>query len=84
MTIRQNLKAQTSVAEKQYQGLNKLFKPDKEEEPVTIKKEKLTMTNKSKLVHDSKYSFNDYRNIRKYMIFLLWQNTINCLNFITN
>ena len=31
------LKAQTSVAEKQYQGLNKLCKPDEEEEPVTIK-----------------------------------------------
>ena len=32
------LKKPTSVAEKQYQGLNKFFKPDKKEEPVTIKK----------------------------------------------
>ena len=32
------LNAQTKVAEKQYQRLNKLFKPDEKEEPVTIKK----------------------------------------------
>ena len=34
------LKKQTSVAEKQHQGLNKLFKSDEKEELVTIKKEK--------------------------------------------
>ena len=32
------LKAQTSPAEKQYQVLNKIFKLDEKEEPVTIKK----------------------------------------------
>ena len=31
-------KKQTSVAEKHYQGLNKLFESDENEEPVTIKK----------------------------------------------
>ena len=36
------LKAQTSVVEKQYQKLNKIFKSDdEEEEQVTVKKEKL-------------------------------------------
>ena len=60
------LKTQTSVAEKQYQGVNKLFKPDEKEQPITIKKEKQTMADKSKIVCDSKYSFSDYRNIRKY------------------
>ena len=32
------LKKQTSVAEKQYWGLNKLFKSDEKEETVTSKK----------------------------------------------
>ena len=32
------LKAQTSVAEKQYRGLNRIFKPDEKEEPKTITK----------------------------------------------
>ena len=34
------LKTQTSVAEKQCQGLNQLFKPDEKEESVAIKNEK--------------------------------------------
>ena len=59
------LKKQTIVAEKQYKGLNNFLKPDEKEVPLTIKK-KPTMTDKSKLVYDSKYSFSDYRNIRKY------------------
>ena len=33
------LKAQTSAVEKQYQVVNKIFKPGEKEEPVTIKKE---------------------------------------------
>ena len=41
------LKKQTSVAEKQYQGLNKLLKSDEKEEPVIIKKEKPAITSKS-------------------------------------
>ena len=60
------LKAQASAAEKQYQVLNKIFKPDEKEEPVTIKIEKLKITNKSKLIYDSKYSFSDCKNVRKY------------------
>ena len=60
------LKAQTSVAEKQYQRLNKLFKQDEKEGPVTIKKEKPVIISESKLMHDNKYSFNEYKNVRKY------------------
>ena len=61
------LKNQTSVAENQYQGLNKLFKSDKkEEEPIAIKKEKPSIIIESKLMYYSKYSFSDYKNVRKY------------------
>ena len=34
-----DLKKQTSLPEKQYQGLNKVFKSDEKKEPVTIKKQ---------------------------------------------
>ena len=60
------LKKQTSVAEKQYQGLNKLFKSDEKEELVTIKKQKPAITCESKLMYDSKYKFSYFCNIRKY------------------
>ena len=39
-SLGKELKTQTSVAEKQFQGLNKYFNPEKEEKPVTIKKKK--------------------------------------------
>ena len=57
------LKKQISAAENQYQGLNKLFRTDEKEEPVTIKKEKPTITYESKLMYDSKYSFSDFSSI---------------------
>ena len=60
------LKKQTSVAEKQYEGLNKLFKSDKKEKPVTIKKEKPAITRKSELIYDRKFSFSDYFYIKEY------------------
>ena len=60
-----SLKAQTSVAEKQYQGLNKLFKPDEKEEPVATDIEKSEITNKSNLMYHNKYSFSEYRNFKK-------------------
>ena len=66
--LRSVLKKKTSVAEKQYQGLNQLFKYDKrEEEPVIIKKEKPAIISASKLMHDNKYSFSNYKNVRKYI-----------------
>ena len=57
------LKKQISAAENQYQGLNKLFRTDEKEEPVTVKKEKPTITYESKLMYDSKYSFSDFSSI---------------------
>ena len=38
LPLRSELQKQTSVAEKQYQGLNKFFKSNEKEEPVTKKK----------------------------------------------
>ena len=65
------LKKQTSVAEKQYQNFDKVFKPDEIEQPITIKKEqpvtiKKEITDESSLVYDSKYCFSEYRNVAKY------------------
>ena len=53
------LKPYTSVAEKQYQGLNNLFKRDEKEALVKIKKEKPETTDESNLIYDSKYSFSE-------------------------
>ena len=38
-SLRSDLKKQVDIVEKQYQGLNKFFKPDKIEKPIKIKKE---------------------------------------------
>ena len=53
--LSKELKAQSDIAKKRYWGLNKFFKSDKKEEPVTIKK-----YNKSDLIYKSKYSFCKY------------------------
>ena len=51
LDLGKELITKTSVAEKQYQKVNKIFKSDDEEEkPVTMKKEKLEITHWSKLV----------------------------------
>ena len=60
------VKKQTSVAEKQYQGIDKIFNHDEKEEPVTIKKEELLKMEESSLIYDSKYIFSNYRNVGKY------------------
>ena len=60
------LKKQTSVSGKQYQGLDKFLKSDVKEEPIKNKKGKLTKTWKPKPMYDSKYSFSDFSNIKKY------------------
>ena len=67
------LKKYTSAADKQYQGLNKFFKPYEEEEPVVIKKgepvtiqKESTITGESKLLYDSKHSFSNCKNVTKY------------------
>ena len=63
------LKAETSVVEKQYQKLNKIFESDDEEEPITIKKEKLEIIHEHepKLICNKKYSFSEYGKVAKYM-----------------
>ena len=38
LPLSKELKEQTDIAKKQYQGLNKFFKSDKKVEPITIKK----------------------------------------------
>ena len=63
------LKAQTSFAEKYYQGKNKFIKTDEKEEPITIRKEKPEVFSESKLIYESKVGFSDYKDI------------INCFRF---
>ena len=89
LPLGKELKAQTNVAEKQYQKLNKIFESDeKEEEPVTIKKEepvaiKKEIIHELKLIYNNKYSFSEHRNIVKYMDDSLFsQDVIDWLSFI--
>ena len=49
------LKAQSEIAKKQYQGLDKLFKSDKPE-----------ITDELNLLYDSKHSFCEYGNDRRF------------------
>ena len=67
LPLGKELKKQTSVAEKQYQIFDKVFNHDEKEKPVKIKKEGSLTTNESSLFYDSKYSFSEYRNVRKYV-----------------
>ena len=59
------MKKQSSITEKQYNGLSEFFKSDKKEEPVAIKKEESTVTDKVKLVYYRQYSISDYKSIGK-------------------
>ena len=55
------MKKQTGVVEKQYQSFDKhdeKYEPEIKEEPDVI--------NDIKLVCNNKYSFSDFKNIRKY------------------
>ena len=53
MPLGKELKAQTDIAKKQYQGLNKFWKSD--EKKTTLKK-----YNKSDLIYNNEYSFYKY------------------------
>ena len=84
-SLGKELKTQTSVAEKQFQGLNKHFNPENEEKPVTIKKKK-EIISESQIVYDNKYSFSSFKNVRqysnislesKYDMFLLFYHLLN-------
>ena len=57
------LKKQINVAEKQYKNFDKIFNPNETEQPVTTKKE---ITDKSSLPYNNKFSFIEFKNIRKY------------------
>ena len=61
------MKKQTSLAEKQYQGLNEVLKSDEKKEPVTIKN--AVVNSISKLMHGSNFRFIYYSNVRKYYDF---------------
>ena len=39
-SLGKELKTQTDITKKKFQGLNKFFKSDEKQEPITIKKEK--------------------------------------------
>ena len=65
MNIGSELKKQSSITEKQYQGLNEFFESDKKEELVAIKKEESTVTDKLKLVYYRQCSISDCKNIGK-------------------
>ena len=73
-----------SELKKQYRGLSKLFKSDEKEEPVTIKKEKPAINGESKLIYDSRYSFSDYSNIRKYYALPFLTKYYRLLSFYLN
>ena len=63
----EELKKQTSDAEKQFQSFDKVFNNDEKEEPVKIKKEAPLTTNELILFYNSKYSFTEFKNVGKYM-----------------
>ena len=65
-SLGKELKKQTNVAEKQYQDFDKVFNHDEEEEPFKIEKEEPLKTAKSSLMYNSKYSFNELKNVGKY------------------
>ena len=63
----EELKKQTSDAEKQFQSFDKVFNNDETEEPVKIKKEAPLTTNELSLFYNSKYSFIEFKTVGKYM-----------------
>ena len=84
MPLGNELKNQTSIAEKHYQGLNKLFKSEEKEELVTTEKEKSAIIGKWKLMYGRKYSFSYFPILENIIFFLLWQDMINWSGFITD
>ena len=61
------MKKQTSIAKKQYQSFDKVFNHGEKEELVKIKKEGPLTTDESILFYNNKYSFNEFKNVGKYM-----------------
>ena len=75
------LKKKTKVAEKQYQGLNKFFKPDEKEGPLEIKEEKPEIISDTKIVYDNKYGFSYFKNVKKYSNLSLESKYYKLLSF---
>ena len=59
----------TSVAEKQYQGFNKIFESGEKEELVTINKENSELTDESNLMYDSSIVLVNTEMIEDIVIF---------------
>ena len=65
--LNEELKKETTVAEKQYQSFDEVFNHHEKGEPVKIKKEISLRTDKSSLFYNSKYSFIEFKNVGKYL-----------------
>ena len=59
----------TSVAEKQYQGFNKIFESGEKEELVTINKENSELTDESNLMYDNSIVLVNTEMIENIVIF---------------
>ena len=81
LPLSKELKTQASVAEKQYQKLNKFFKYDDEEVPVKIRKEKQEITCRPKRMYNNKYTFRKYKNVRKYLNYYFKKNCNRLVQF---
>ena len=65
--LAKELKKQTSVAEKQYQDFDKVINYDEIEEPVKTEKEEPLTINESSIFYNNKYTFNEFKNVEKYV-----------------
>ena len=61
------LKKQTSVAEKQYKDFDNVFNYDAKEESLKAEKEEPLTMDESSLFYDNKYTFNELKNVEKYV-----------------
>ena len=67
LPLSKELKKQTSVAEKQYQDFDKVINYDEIEEPVKTEKEEPLTINESSIFYNNKYTFNEFKNVEKYV-----------------
>ena len=65
--LAKELKKQTSVAEKQYQDFDKVINYDEIEEPLKTEKEEPLTINESSIFYNNKYTFNEFKNVEKYV-----------------
>ena len=60
------LKKQTDIAKKEYQGLDTIYECDKKEDDETNRKPTIKKYSKSNLIYSSKHSFYKYYNIKRF------------------